>query len=56
MAAAVTEAYIKSTYSEYCHVAYQIKGNGAHNDMLANIPPYSHTIDPGGVGSNGQIF
>ena len=54
--AAVIEAYIKSTFSEYCHVAYQIKGNEAHNDMLANIPPYSHTIDPDGVGSNGQIF
>ena len=45
------EAYIKSTVSEYCHVAYQFKGNEAYNYMLANISPlYTHTIDPwGGV-------
>ena len=30
-------AYIKSTlFSEYGHVLYQIKGNEAYNNMLAN--------------------
>ena len=51
-AAGVIEAYIKSTFfSEYFHVAYQIKGNEAYYNMLANIYPlYTHTIDPwGGV-------
>ena len=36
-ATGVTWAYIKSTFSEYDHVAYQIKGNEAYNNMLANI-------------------
>ena len=27
----------KSTFSEYGHVAYQIKGNDACSDMVANI-------------------
>ena len=26
----------QSTFSEYGHVAYQIKGNEAYNNMLAN--------------------
>ena len=33
----VMEAYIKSTFSEYCLLAYQIKGFEAYNTMLANI-------------------
>ena len=33
-------AYIKSTFfSEYGHVLYQIKGNDAYNNMLANSLP-----------------
>ena len=28
---------IKLTFSEYGHVAYQIKGNAAYNNILANI-------------------
>ena len=28
---------IKLTFSEYDHVAYQIKGNAAYNNILANI-------------------
>ena len=27
----------KSTFSEYGHVAYEIKGNEAYNNMLATI-------------------
>ena len=29
--------YIKLTFSEYGHDAYQIKGNAAYNNILANI-------------------
>ena len=28
---------LKLTFSEYGHVAYQIKGNAAYNNILANI-------------------
>ena len=35
-AARVSYAYIKSTFSEYGHVAYQIKGKEACSNMLAN--------------------
>ena len=41
----VTLAYIKSTFPEYGHVAYQIKGNEAYNSMLANIS-LKCTLDP----------
>ena len=34
----VTLASIKSTFSEYGPVAYQIKGNEAYTHMLANLP------------------
>ena len=34
--AVVTQAYIKSTFSEYSHVAYPIKGKEAFNNMLRN--------------------
>ena len=37
LTAGVTQACIKSTFSEYGHVAYQIKGNEAYNNMLANV-------------------
>ena len=33
-------------FSEYCHVAYQIKGNEAYNNMLANILPLYTHYDP----------
>ena len=36
-ATGVTFAYIK-TFSEYDHVAYQIKGNEAYNYMLNILP------------------
>ena len=26
-------------FSEYCHAAYQIKGNEAYNNMLVNVLP-----------------
>ena len=32
-------AHIKSTFSEYGHVAYQLKGNEAYNNMPANVLP-----------------
>ena len=45
-----------ATFSEHCHVAYQIKGNQVCSNMVANIlpadpppppppppPPYTHT-------------
>ena len=53
--AGVIEAYIKSTVSEYCHVAYQIKENEAYNNMLANILPL-YTPLTRGVGSKGHFF
>ena len=30
----------KSTFSEYGHVAYQIKGNEVYNNIQANILPF----------------
>ena len=43
LATEVKGAYIKSTFSEYCHVAYHIKGNEAYNNMLTSISPsYTH--------------
>ena len=43
-------AYIKSTFSEYGHVAYQIKVNEAYNNMLENNFTLTLTFDPwGGV-------
>ena len=49
-------AYIKSTFfSEYGHVAYQIKGNEAYINMLANILSL-HTPLTTGVVSEGQFI
>ena len=42
------KAYIKLTFSEYGHVAYQIKGNEAYNYMLANDKPLDRSLTPGG--------
>ena len=42
----VTHAYINSTFSEYRHVAYQIKGNEACNNMQANILPINTPSTP----------
>ena len=39
--------YIKSTFSEYGHVAYQIKGNEACNNMLANSLVLHLPLTPG---------
>ena len=47
--------HIKSTFSEYGHVAYQIKGNEAYNNMLANILPFHTPLTPG-LGSKGQFL
>ena len=33
--------------AEYSHVAYQIKGNEAENNMLANILPLHTHLTPG---------
>ena len=44
----------KSTFSEYGHVAYQIKGNKAYNNMLAkSLPVHKSLIS--GVGSKGHF-
>ena len=52
--AGVTLAYIKSTFPEYGHVAYQIKEKEAYNSML-NILSLHTPLTPG-VGSKGQFF
>ena len=41
---------IKLTFSEYGHVAYQIKGIAAYNNILANILLLHLPLTPG-VGS-----
>ena len=46
---------IKLTFSEYGHVAYQIKGNEAYNNMLVNILLLHLPLIPG-VGSKGVFF
>ena len=46
---------MKSTFSEYGHVAYQIKRNESYNNMLANVLPLHTSLTPG-VGSKGQLF
>ena len=51
-AARVIYAFIKSTFTEYGHVAYQIKGNEANNNMLANILLLNLLLTPG-LGSKG---
>ena len=45
----------KTTFSEYGHVAYQIKGNEAYNNMLANILSLLTPLTPG-MGSKGHFF
>ena len=52
--AGVTYAYIKSAFSEYGHVAYQIKGNEAYSNMLANNMVLHLLLTPG-VGSKGSF-
>ena len=44
----------KSTFSEHGHVAYQIEGNEAYNNILANILPLHTSLVPG-LGSNGHF-
>ena len=39
-----------STFSEHCHVAYQIKGNHECTNMVADICPQTPTIRPWGWG------
>ena len=43
------------TYSEYSHVAYQIKADDAGSNMVANILPID-TPATQGVGSKGQTI
>ena len=45
---------IKFTYSEYGHAAYQIKGNAAYYNILANIL-LLHLPLTRGLGSKGQF-
>ena len=42
-------------FSEFGHVAYQIKADDAGNNMVANIFAHRHTLDPG-VGSKDQTI
>ena len=53
-AAGVKLAYIKLTFSEYGHVAFQIKGNEVYINML-NILPLHTPLTPV-VGSKGHFF
>ena len=47
-ATGVTKAYIKSSFSEYGHDAYEIKGNETYSNMLANyIMPFHLLLTPG---------
>ena len=46
---------MKSTFSEFGHVAHQVKGNVANNNMLSNILPLHTPLTPG-VGSKGHLF
>ena len=41
--------------SDYGHVAYQIKGNDAYNNMQRNLSPYTHPRPPG-MGSKVENF
>ena len=43
---------IQSTFSEYGHIAYQIKGAETNNNMLANVLLLHLPVTPG-VGSKG---
>ena len=43
----------KLNFSEYGHVAYQIKGNVTYSNMVANILPADIPLTPR-VGSKGQ--
>ena len=43
------------TFSEYGHVAYQIKADGAGSNMVANILPTDTALTQG-VGSKGQTI
>ena len=46
-----------STFSEYSHVAYQIKENHECSNMVANILPADHpqTLGMGSVGQNSNF-
>ena len=48
------QANIISTFSEYGNAAYQVKGNEAYNNMLANILLLLITLTPG-AGSKGYF-
>ena len=45
----------KSTFSEYGHVAYQIKGNEMYNNMQSNVVLYTHPR-PLGLGQKVKTF
>ena len=47
--------HIKLTFSEYGHVAHQIKGNAAYNKILANIFLLHLPLIPG-WGQNVNLF
>ena len=51
-AAGITLAYLKSTFSEYGHVAYQIKEKEAYNNMLNILSLHTPLTLP--QGSKGQ--
>ena len=44
-----------TTFSEYGHVAYPIKGNEAYNDKLVNMLPLHTPLTPG-WGQKGHFF
>ena len=46
---------LKSSVSEYGHVAYQIKGNKTYNNIHENILPLHTSLSPG-VSSKGEFF
>ena len=48
-------AEVKINFSEYCHVAYQIKADDAGNNMVANILPTDTPLTQG-VRSKGQTI
>ena len=41
------QTYINLSLLEYGHVAYQVKGNGIYNNMLANSMPLHIPLTPG---------
>ena len=49
------QTYITLSFLEYGHVAYQVKGNGIYNNMLANSMPLHIPLTPG-VGQKVVFF